>query len=58
LTDSTQQIFRTLADRTVALQESNRKLTQNLFQNWMERVHNQAEATREATQGLQEQGQR
>jgi hypothetical protein len=58
LTDSTQQVFRTLAERTVALQESNLKLTQNFFQNWIERVHNRAEATREATQGLQEQGQR
>jgi hypothetical protein len=58
LTDSTQQVFRTLADRAVALQESNLKLTQNFFQNWIERLHNQAEGTREATQDLQEQGQR
>ena len=58
LTDSTQQVFRTLADRTVSLQESNLRLTQNFFQNWIERLHNQAEGTREATQGLQEQGQR
>jgi hypothetical protein len=58
LTDSTQQVFRTLADRAVALQESNLRLTQNFFQNWIERLHNQAEGTREATQDLQEQGQR
>jgi hypothetical protein len=58
LTDSTQQVFRTLADRTVSLQESNLRLTQNFFQNWIERLHNQAEGTREATQVLQEQGQR
>jgi hypothetical protein len=58
LTDSTQQVFRILADRTVSLQESNLKLTQRFFQNWIERLHNQAEGAREATQGLQEQGQR
>ena len=58
LTDSAQQSFRMLADRTVALQESNLKLTQNFFHNWIEQVNNQAQGTREATQGLQEQGQR
>jgi hypothetical protein len=57
-TDSTQQVFRTLADRTVSLQESNLRLTQNFYKNWIERLHNRAEGTREATQGLQEQGQR
>jgi hypothetical protein len=57
-TDSTQQVFRTLADRTVALQESNLRLTQNFFQNWIEQVHNRAQGVREATQTLQEQGQR
>jgi hypothetical protein len=57
-TDSTQQVFRTLADRAVAFQESNLRLTQNLFQNWVEQVNNQAQGIREATQGLQEQGQR
>src|ERR687889_688207 len=58
LTDSAQQSFRMLADRTVALQESNLKLTQNFFQNWIEQVNNQAQGTREATQNLAEQGQR
>ena len=58
LTDSAQQSFQMLADRTVALQESNLKLTQNFFQNWIEQVNNQAQGTREATQNLQEQGQR
>jgi len=58
LTDSTQQAFRTLADRTVALQESNLKLTQTFVQNWIEQVHNLAQGTREATQNLQEQAQR
>jgi DNA-binding ferritin-like protein len=58
LTDSTQQAFRTLAERTVALQESNLKLTQNFVQNWIEQVHNRAQGIREATHTLQEQGQR
>src|SRR4028119_2530403 len=58
LTDSAQQSFRMLADRTVSLQESNLRLTQNFFQNWIEQVNNQAQGTREAAQNLQEQGQR
>src|SRR5919106_6121970 len=58
LTDSAQQSFQMLADRTVALQESNLKLTQNFFNNWIEQVNNQVQGTREATQNLQEQGQR
>ena len=53
-TESTQQVVRTLADRTVSLQESNLRLTQNFFQNWIEQVQNQAQGTREATQNLQE----
>ena len=57
-TDSTQQVVRNLADRTVSLQESNLRLTQNFFNNWVEQVNNQAQGIREATQGLQEQGQR
>ena len=57
-TDSTQQVFRTLADRTVAFQEGNLRLTQNFAQNWIEQVNNQAQGIREAAQGLQEQGQR
>ena len=57
-TDSTQQVFRTLADRTVSFQESNLRLTQNFFQNWIEQLNNQAQGTREAAQNLQEQGQR
>ncbi len=58
LTDSARQSFQMLADRTVALQESNLRLTQSFFQNWIEQVQDQAQGTREATQGLQEQGQR
>ena len=57
-TESTQQVVRTLADRMVSLQESNLRLTQNFFQNWIEQVNNQARGIREAAQGLQEQGQR
>ena len=57
-TESTQQVVRTLADRTVSLQESNLRFTQNFFQNWIEQVNNQAQVVRKATQGLQEQGQR
>jgi hypothetical protein len=41
-TDSTHQAFRTMADRTVSLQESNLRLTQNFFHNWIEQVNNQA----------------
>jgi hypothetical protein len=58
LADSAQQSFQMLADRTVRVQERNLMLTQNFFQNWIERVHNQAQGTREATQNLQEQSQR
>jgi hypothetical protein len=36
LTESTQQAFRTLADRTVSFQESNLRLTQNFLEDWME----------------------
>ena len=58
LTDSARQSFQMLADRTVALQESNLRLTQNFFQNWIEQVQKQAQGTREAAQDLQEQAQR
>src|SRR5829696_1683706 len=58
LTDSTQQSFQMLTDRIVSLQESNLRLTQNFFQNWIEQINNQAQGTREAAQNLQEQGQR
>ena len=58
LIDSTQQSFRMLADKTVELQESNLRLTQNFFHNWIEQVNNHAQGTREATQNLRDQGQR
>ena len=57
-TESSQQVVRTLADRTVSLQESNLRLTQNFLENWMEQVNNLTQGTREATQNLAEQGQR
>jgi hypothetical protein len=58
LTDSTQQVFRLMADRAVARQESNLRLTQNFFQNWVEQVNNQAHGTHEATQTLRDQATR
>jgi hypothetical protein len=58
LADSAQQSFQMLADRTVRVQQRNLLLTQSFFQNWIEQVNNQAEGTRDATQNLQEQGQR
>src|SRR5215210_624255 len=58
LTDSTHQVFRTLAERTVSFQESNLRLTQNFFQNWIEQVNNRAQGTREAAETLRDQGQR
>src|SRR5919199_3173274 len=58
LTDATQQAFRTMADRAVALQESNLRLTQNFYKNWIEQLNNQAPGTRQAVQNLRDQGQR
>jgi len=58
LTDATQQAFRILAARTVALQESNLRLTQNSFKNCIEQLNNQAQGTREVVQNLRYQGQR
>src|SRR5215212_5104926 len=57
-TGSTQQAFRTIVDRTVSFQESNLRLTQNFAQNWMKQMNNLNQGTRDATQNLQEQGQR
>ena len=58
LTDSVRQSLQMLARRTVVLQESNLKLTQTFFENWMEQLQNQTQGNRQATQNLQEQGQR
>src|SRR5919112_2445152 len=57
LTNATRQSFQMLTDRMVGLQESNLRLAQNFFHDWIEQVNNQAQGTREATQGLAEQGQ-
>jgi hypothetical protein len=38
LTESTRQSFQMLADRTVALQESNLRLTQSFFQDFVEQL--------------------
>src|SRR5919202_576863 len=58
LTDATQQAFRILADRTVALQESNLRFTENFYKNWIEQLNNQPQGTRQAVQNLRDQGQR
>jgi hypothetical protein len=58
LTDATRQSFQILADRTVALGESNLRLTQNFFHNWIEQVNHLTQGTREATGTLRDQGQR
>src|SRR4028118_1459371 len=58
LTDSSRQAFQMLADRTVSLQESNLKLTQNFFQNWIGQVQSQTEGNRQAAQTVQEQSER
>ena len=58
LTDATQQAFRTLAGRTVTLQESNLRFTQNFYKSWIEQLNNQAQGTRQAVQNLRYQGQR
>ena len=58
LTDATQQAFRTLADRTVALQESNLRLTENFYKNWIEQLNTQTQGTRQVVQNLRDQGQR
>jgi hypothetical protein len=58
LTDATQQAFRTLADTTVTLQESNLRLTQSFYKSWIEQLNHQAQGTREVVQNLRLQGQR
>ena len=58
LTDATQQSFQMLTDRIVGLQESNLRLAQNFFHNWIEQVNNQAQGTRQVVQNLRDQGQR
>ena len=57
LTDATQQSFQMLTDRIVGLQESNLRLAQNFFHNWIEQVNNQAQGTREAAQAANQSAQ-
>jgi hypothetical protein len=56
LTDSARHSFQVLAERTVALQDSNLRLTQSFFQNFMEQLQSQTQGNRDAAQNLQEQG--
>ncbi len=58
LTDSARQAFQMLADRTVSLQESNLRLTQDFFQNWIHQLQSQTEGNRQAAQAVQEQSER
>jgi len=57
-TDSVQQSFRVLADRTVALQESNLKLAQSYFQSFLEQLQSQTQGNEEVTRTLRSQGER
>jgi hypothetical protein len=57
-TDAARQSFQALSDQTVRLQESNLRLTQNFFQQFVEQLQNQTEGNRQATETLQQQGQR
>ena len=58
LTESARQAFQMLADRTVSLQESNLRLTQDFFQNWIQTLQSQTEGNRQAAQTVQEQSER
>jgi len=58
LTDSARQAFQMLADRTVSLQESNLRLTQDFFKNWIQQLQSQTEGNRQAAQTVQEQSER
>jgi hypothetical protein len=54
LADSAWQAFQMLADRTVSLQESNLRLTQDFFQNWIEQLQSQSQAVQEQSQRQRE----
>jgi hypothetical protein len=54
LADSARQAFQMLADRTVSLQESNLRLTQDFFQNWIEQLQSQSQAVQEQSQRQRE----
>ena len=53
LTDSARQAFQMLADRTVSLQESNLRLTQDFFQNWIQTLQSQTGGNLQAAQTVQ-----
>lgn len=57
-TDSVRQSFQVLADRTVALQESNLKLAQGYFQGFLEQLQSQTRGNEEVTRTLRQQGER
>ncbi len=58
LTESAMQAFQMLADRTVSLQESNLRITQDFFQNWIQQIQSQTEVNLQAAQSVQEQSAR
>ena len=57
-TEAVRQSFQALADRTTTLQESNLRLTQNFFQQFVEQLQSQTQGNRQVTQTLRQQGQR
>ena len=54
-TDAVRQSFQTLADQAVNLQESNLKLTQGFFQQFVEQLQSQTQGLQQVTQSLQQQ---
>jgi hypothetical protein len=54
LTDSARQAFQMLVDRTVSLQESNLRLTQSFFQNFVEHLQSQGQAVQKQSQRQRE----
>ena len=57
ITDSARQSFQMLADRTVSLQESNLRLTQTFFQNFMQQLQSQTQENPQEMENLWRQGQ-
>jgi predicted lactoylglutathione lyase len=53
-TEAAQQSFKTLADRTVSLQESNLWLTQSFFQQFVEQLQSQTQGNQQAFETLAE----
>jgi hypothetical protein len=54
LPDSARQAFQMLVDRTVSLQESNLRLTQGFFQNFLEHLQSQGQAVQKQSQRQRE----